>query len=115
MKFFFVFAVLMILPYVSASELRSETEKGLRKPHSIFHQKVGTMSYTGTFPANPVYGSINYYNAGCGTALSAVENTLTGVCFTDGTTSQKYLCCKFYNILLVIHDFNDILISTFVI
>jgi outer membrane lipoprotein-sorting protein len=96
MKFFFVFVVLMVLPFVSASGLRSETEKGFKKAHSKVETKIGSMSYTGTFPTNPVYGSINYYAAGCGTAVTSVENTLTGVCFSDGTTSQKYLCGKFY-------------------
>jgi hypothetical protein len=102
MKFFFLIAVLMVLPFVSASDLRSETGKGWKfnlaqKTIPKKPAKVGTMTYSGTFPASPVYSSVNFYEAGCGTALTSVGNVLTGVCFSDGTTSQMYSCSKFYS------------------
>jgi hypothetical protein len=105
MKFFFLLAVLMVLPFVSSSDLRSETGKDRKFnfAHSTDRMipkkpaKVGTMTYVGPIPTSPVYGSIKYYEAGCGTALTAVENTLTNVCFSDGTTSQLYTCGEFYS------------------
>jgi hypothetical protein len=102
MKFFFLIAVLMVLPFVSASDLRSGSGKGWKfnlaqKTIPKKPAKVGTMTYVGPIPTSPIYSSINYYEAGCGTALTAVENTLTGVCFSDGTTSQLYTCGGFYS------------------
>jgi hypothetical protein len=94
MMFSFFIVVLMVLPFAAASGLRNRAQNGLKNPHSKRNTKVGTMSYGGTFPANPVYSSINYYAGGCERPLTAVQNTLTGVCFTDGTISQKYTCCK---------------------
>jgi hypothetical protein len=98
MKFFFLFATLLVVPFVSASSggLRSEIKKDLPRFHSHSSGKVkaGTMGITGTFPTTPVYGIIQEFDEGCGTPLTAVESFLTGVCFSDGTISQKYSCSK---------------------
>jgi hypothetical protein len=99
MKIFFLFVVLMFLPFVSASELRREVgsdwkEKFSRIGGKIEGNQVGTMSLVGTFPSSPVYASTNFYLAGCGTQLSLVETVLTGVCFSNGNTSEKSTCSK---------------------
>jgi hypothetical protein len=86
----------MALPFVSASSgLRSETKNGIKRSRDSSRiMNVGTAAYTGTFPANPIYGSVEVHGAGCGTALTEVENFLTGVCFTDGTKSERFSCSK---------------------
>jgi hypothetical protein len=81
----------MILPFVSASELRSEVG---RHKHRIEKHEVGSMTIVGTFPANPVYASLSFYEDGCGTPLTQVKTVVTGVCFTNGGTSTKYTCSK---------------------
>jgi hypothetical protein len=95
MKFFFLFASLMILPFISASELRSESGRDGKDKHSIGKQEVGSMSIVGTFPSNPVYGSLSFYENGCGTPLTQVKTVVTDVCFTNGGTSTKYTCSKY--------------------
>jgi hypothetical protein len=100
MKVLFLLAVLMVLPSVSASDLRRETGMEVNLAQRTIPRKpakVGTMTYVGPIPTSPIYSSIKYYEAGCGTALTSVENTLTGVCFSDGTTSQLYTCGGFYS------------------
>jgi hypothetical protein len=59
MKFFFLLAVLMVLPFVSASDLRTETGQGGKQ--NLAHQtipkkpaKVGTMTYVGPIPTTQV-------------------------------------------------------------
>jgi hypothetical protein len=99
MKFFFLFAVLMVLPFVSASGLRNDLHdmrtNPVHKPSGPSRMKVGAASYPGTFPASPIYATTQLFEGGCGTALTLVETTLTGVCFTDGTGSSKYSCSKY--------------------
>jgi hypothetical protein len=55
------------------------------------HMKFNYVRY---FPENPIYGTIQVFDEGCGTPLTAVETALTGVCFSDGFISQKYACGK---------------------
>jgi hypothetical protein len=85
MKFYFLFAIPMMVACVSALELRNETNQAIKPPGTIV---------TGIFPAIPVYASFNYFDGGCGTALSQVENVLTGACFSNGFTSEKFTCSK---------------------
>jgi hypothetical protein len=51
------------------------------------------------YPTNPVYAVVQVFDEGCGTALTAVDGILTGVCFSDGITSQKFTCSKFILLL----------------
>jgi hypothetical protein len=99
MKFFFLFAVLLVLPFVSASELRSESandwkETLTRVGGKIGKKQVGAMSLVGTFPSSPVYASTHVFQGGCGTPLTLAQTILTGVCFSNGATSEKFTCSK---------------------
>jgi hypothetical protein len=61
-------------------------------------QKFNLVQY---FPENPIYLTTQVFDNGCGTPLTSVESTLTGVCFSNGVTSQKYSCSKLLIIILL--------------
>jgi hypothetical protein len=68
MKVLFLLAVLMVLPSVSASDLRRETGMEVNLAQRTIPRKpakVGTMTYVGPIPTSPIYSSIKYYEAGC--------------------------------------------------
>jgi hypothetical protein len=99
MKFFFLFAALLVLPFVSASELRSESANDLKETLTkiggkIGKNQVGTMSLVGTFPSSPVYASTQLFTGGCGAPLTLAKTILTGVCFSNGLISETFTCSK---------------------
>jgi hypothetical protein len=102
MQFFFIYAALLVLPFVAfAEQLRKENQKtpsligSKSRPRKsmMSARHVGAQAIVGSFPTTPKYVSVVFYDdQACTGEINSVMIRMTDTCFTDGVTSEKFTC-----------------------
>jgi hypothetical protein len=103
MQFFFIYAALLVLPFVAfAEQLRKEKDvtpysmSKIRASKNLMSTaKIGTQTIVGSFPTTPKYVSVLFYDdQECTGELNSVGIRMTDTCLTDGVTSEMWKCGK---------------------